>query len=88
MSRNTQTNELLGYPPDARLLILNADDFGMCHSVNEATIHAIKERLVTSCTLMVPCPWSLHGIHLLSQAFAGVASRVKRVGFTSREPEC
>jgi hypothetical protein len=25
---NTRTNELLGYPPDARLLILNADDFG------------------------------------------------------------
>ena len=27
-----QTNRLLGYPPDARLLIINADDFGMCHA--------------------------------------------------------
>ncbi len=31
-----QTNHLLGYPEDARLLILNADDFGMCNSTNEA----------------------------------------------------
>jgi hypothetical protein len=28
-----QTNCLLGYPVDARLLILNADDFGMCHAI-------------------------------------------------------
>ena len=29
-----QTNQLLGYPNDARLLIVNADDFGMCHTIN------------------------------------------------------
>ena len=27
-----QTNRLLGYPVDARLLIINADDFGMCNA--------------------------------------------------------
>ncbi len=32
------TNRLLGYPADARFLIVNADDFGMCHGVNEAII--------------------------------------------------
>ncbi|MGL4609465.1 MAG: ChbG/HpnK family deacetylase [Trueperaceae bacterium] len=61
----TKTNRLLGYPDDARLLVVNADDFGMCHAVNEATIRAFREGLVRSCSLMVPCPWQLHAIHLL-----------------------
>jgi hypothetical protein len=38
MSENTRASALLGYPPEARLLILNADDFGMCYAENEATI--------------------------------------------------
>lgn len=61
----TRSTELLGYPPDARLLILNADDFGMCHAVNEAIVQTLTEGPVGSCTLMVPCPWSLHAIKLL-----------------------
>ncbi len=39
-----QTNRLLGYPEDARLLIINADDFGMCHAVNEAIIRRLERR--------------------------------------------
>lgn len=65
MSENTRASALLGYPPEARLLILNADDFGMCYAENEATIRAIKQGLASSCTLMMPCPWALHGINLL-----------------------
>lgn len=64
----SQTNTLLGYPADARLLIVNADDFGMCHAVNEATWRTLKEGLATSCTLMVPCPWRLHALNLLQAA--------------------
>jgi predicted glycoside hydrolase/deacetylase ChbG (UPF0249 family) len=60
-----QTNRLLGYPPDARLLIINADDFGMCNSVNEAIMHTLQEGLVRSTTLMVPCSWALHAMHFL-----------------------
>ena len=30
----TRTNELLGYPLDARLIIFNADDFGMYDDMN------------------------------------------------------
>jgi predicted glycoside hydrolase/deacetylase ChbG (UPF0249 family) len=47
---------LLGYPADARLLIINADDFGMCNSVNEAIFGVLKEGVARSTTLMVPCP--------------------------------
>jgi predicted glycoside hydrolase/deacetylase ChbG (UPF0249 family) len=61
-----QTNRLLGYPIDARLLIINADDFGMCHAVNEAIIRALKRGVLRSTTLMVPCPWALHAMHFLA----------------------
>lgn len=66
MMTHSQTNQLLGYPTDARLLIINADDFGMCHSVNQAIVGALKEGIVRSTTLMVPCPWAWHAIHFLA----------------------
>lgn len=67
MRSESQTNRLLGYPADARLLIVNADDFGMCHAVNTAVIHALPAGILRSTTLMVPCPWALHAIHLLQK---------------------
>jgi predicted glycoside hydrolase/deacetylase ChbG (UPF0249 family) len=60
-----QTNRLLGYPTDARLLIINADDFGMCNSVNEAIFGVLQAGIARSTTLMVPCPWALHAMHFL-----------------------
>jgi len=50
--------ERLGHPPDARLLIVNADDFGMCHAVNTATIEGLDAGVYTSSTIMMPCPWA------------------------------
>jgi predicted glycoside hydrolase/deacetylase ChbG (UPF0249 family) len=49
--------ERLGHPKDARLLVLHADDLGMAHSVDEATFAALEQGLVTSASIMVPCPW-------------------------------
>lgn len=63
----SQTNSLLGFPDDARLLLVNADDFGMCHAVNEAILRTFKEGVVRSTSLMVPCPWALHAMHLLAE---------------------
>ena len=40
--------ERLGYPPDARLLIINGDDVGMCHTANLATIEGLERGLLTS----------------------------------------
>jgi predicted glycoside hydrolase/deacetylase ChbG (UPF0249 family) len=59
------SSELLGFAPDARVLILNADDFGMYHAVNAAVVRSIEEGVATSCSLMVPCPWALHAMKLL-----------------------
>jgi predicted glycoside hydrolase/deacetylase ChbG (UPF0249 family) len=66
LSNKGLTNRLLGYPADARLLIINADDFGMCHAVNEAVFRAFSNGLLRSTTLMVPCPWALHAMHFLA----------------------
>ncbi len=61
------TVEMLGYPRDARLLIVNIDDFGFCHTANESAIHTMRHGLASSVTIMVPCPWGLHGMRLLAE---------------------
>ena len=38
-------------------MIINGDDTGMCHAANEATFDALERGLLTSATIMVPCPW-------------------------------
>ncbi len=39
-----------------RYLIINADDFGMCHAHNAATEELFKCGGITSATIMTPCP--------------------------------
>jgi predicted glycoside hydrolase/deacetylase ChbG (UPF0249 family) len=65
-SQSSHTNRLLGYPDDARLLIINADDFGRSHACNAGILRALVEGVVSSTTLMVPCPWALHAMQMLS----------------------
>jgi chitin disaccharide deacetylase len=67
MTNTSQTNRLLGYPDDARLLLINADDFGVCQSINTAILRTLTDGLVCSTTLMVPCPWSSHAMDLLKE---------------------
>ncbi|HYA44617.1 MAG TPA: ChbG/HpnK family deacetylase, partial [Acidimicrobiales bacterium] len=57
MKGELTTAQKLGYPDHARVLIVNADDFGMCHDENEATIEGLTRGPFTSSTILVTCPW-------------------------------
>ncbi len=61
----TQSSELLGFPPQARVLIINCDDFGMYDAINAAVIDSIETGIASSCSLMVPCPSARPTMHLL-----------------------
>lgn len=52
------TMRLLGLPADTRALIVNADDYGMCHANNGAICQALDAGIVTSTSLMTPCAWA------------------------------
>lgn len=47
----------LGYPAGTKLLIVHADDLAVSHSEDAATEEAFTTGLVTSASIMVPCPW-------------------------------
>lgn len=52
--------ERLGYPPDAKLVIISCDDLGSCHAANVGVYQAIRDGLATCASIMVPAPWARH----------------------------
>lgn len=49
--------ERLGYPRDAKLLIIHADDLAVAHSEDIASFDALDKYAASSASIMVPCPW-------------------------------
>jgi predicted glycoside hydrolase/deacetylase ChbG (UPF0249 family) len=52
--------ERLGYKPTDKLLIVNCDDVGMIYAANMGAIDGMEKGLITSGTIMTPCPWFSH----------------------------
>lgn len=49
--------EKLGYPTGKRVLILHADDIGMCYEANQSAKQYLSDGAIQSAAMMVPCPW-------------------------------
>ena len=49
---------MIGLPPGTRALIVNADDFGSRQSANSAIELGLRDGILCSTSLMVPCPWA------------------------------
>jgi hypothetical protein len=59
------SSELLGFSPDARVLIVNCDDLGMHDAVSAAVVESIETGIASSASLMVPCPAAANAMGLL-----------------------
>jgi predicted glycoside hydrolase/deacetylase ChbG (UPF0249 family) len=57
----------LGYPKDARVVILHVDDVGMSYDSNEGAIEAMEKGVANSCSIMMPCSWVPQFAHYLLQ---------------------
>lgn len=49
--------EKLGFPADKRVVILHADDIGMCYEANASAQRSLLAGDYKSAAAMVPCPW-------------------------------
>ena len=50
--------ERLGFEPGSRVLLINADDYGMCRSANRGIEALLSSGGIGSATLMTPCGWA------------------------------
>ena len=55
------SSELLGFTPDARVLIVNCDDLGIHEAINAAVVESIENGIASSCSLIVPFPAAADG---------------------------
>ncbi len=51
----------------SRYLIINADDFGMCKSANEAIFDLFRSDCIKSSTVMIPCPEAREAVRFAAE---------------------
>jgi predicted glycoside hydrolase/deacetylase ChbG (UPF0249 family) len=74
----TVLSERLGFRAADRVVILSGDLLGSCHAANIGVYESMRMGMVTSSSIMVPCPWARHaaasyrgesvGVHLTLNA--------------------
>lgn len=96
--RPPRLNALLGFPLEARILIINCDDLGLMAEVNQGCAHALTRGVATSASLMVPCPaaaaaaeltagWDV-GVHLsVNCEFTALRWDPLTPGWSLRDPD-
>lgn len=57
----------LGFPADAKVVILHVDDMGMSYDSNLGGIRAMEEGVATSASVMMTCPWVPGFVHYLKE---------------------
>ena len=57
LAQTKNAAEQLGYPANAKLLIIHADDLAVSHSQDRASFAALDQHAASSASIMVPCPW-------------------------------
>ena len=48
-------------------LVVQSDDFGMCHAGNEGVVKAFRDGILTQASVMVPCPWFAEAARLATE---------------------
>ena len=48
----------LGYGEEGRVVIITADELGLCHAANRGVEEATTSGIATSASLLVPAPWA------------------------------
>jgi predicted glycoside hydrolase/deacetylase ChbG (UPF0249 family) len=59
--------EKLGYSKYDRLLIVQADSLGVCHSMNEGIKATLEKGIVKTTSIMTPCPWLFEAQKVLQE---------------------
>jgi chitin disaccharide deacetylase len=49
--------EKLGFPKNARVIILHMDDAGMSYSSDRGIEEVLEKGIANSTSVMMPCPW-------------------------------
>jgi chitin disaccharide deacetylase len=72
----SSTLERLGYPSTDRVVILHADDIGMCHATIPAFENLLEFGLTSSYAIMTPCAWASAALEIARKTHADVGVHI------------